>query len=78
MKSYGYEKFVKDSGAKILDKHKDCALIGIEDIKLLSLKDSSTDRKYLLRVPPEINTYKEGVAWTFGLNADDYKPVIET
>jgi len=33
---------------------------------------------YWLAVPPSTNTALEGVAWTFGLSADQYKPIAET
>lgn len=79
LKAYGYEKFCKDAKAKTLDKDKKGnSLLGIEDIKLVSLKDSSTDRMYLLRVPPTVNTLKAGVAWTFNMAPEDYEPVVET
>jgi uncharacterized protein DUF6745 len=35
-------------------------------------------KRYWLRVPPEVHTAREAVAWTFGLSADSYQPVIET
>jgi hypothetical protein len=37
-----------------------------------------TRRTYWLRVPPSTRTAKEGVAWTFGLQAEAYAPVRET
>lgn len=37
-----------------------------------------TRKTYWLRVPPETRTPKEGVAWTFGLPAEQYNPVVET
>ena len=41
------------------------------------LKDSSTDRIYFERVPPNIKTCREGIAWQFDLPERDYKPVLE-
>lgn len=38
----------------------------------------STGDEYYLAVPPTVRTCQEGVAWTFGLDADDYAPVKET
>jgi hypothetical protein len=32
----------------------------------------------MLRVPPGTRTAREGVAWTFGMQAKDYKPKVET
>lgn len=40
-----------------------------------------TFREYFLRVPPDVRTAHEAVAWTFGFdreNADLYRPIIET
>jgi uncharacterized protein DUF6745 len=80
LKLYGYEKFCKDADAKVLDedKKKGNKLLGVEEVKLLSLKDTSTSRIYLLRVPPEINSIAEGLAWTFAMPIDEYDPLIET
>lgn len=39
----------------------------------------STGRKYLLRVPPEMQTCRQAAAWMSGFeNADDYRPILET
>ena len=35
-------------------------------------------KTYFLRVPPRTQTAREGVAWTFGLTADEYVPAVET
>ncbi len=37
----------------------------------------STGHEYLLRVPPTMTRCDEAVAWTFGMNADKYAPVVE-
>lgn len=37
-----------------------------------------TFREYVLRVPPEVRTAREAVAWTFGKSAAEYAPAIET
>jgi hypothetical protein len=37
-----------------------------------------TSRTYWLRVPPRTRTAREGVAWTFGLTAQEYQPERET
>lgn len=78
LREYGYERFVIDSKAQTLDTRGEDRLLGIGDIKLLSLKDSTTDRRYLLRVPPEINGVREGVAWTFNMREQEYAPLVET
>lgn len=35
-------------------------------------------RDYFLRVPPTVQTPREAVAWTFGVEAEEYEPAIET
>ena len=37
----------------------------------------STDKQYLLRVPPTMETCAEAIAWTFGMDKKDYAPIIE-
>lgn len=78
LKLYGYERFCADADAKVLDDAGENRLLAIGDIKLLSLKDSSTPRHYLLRVPDTIKSVHEGVAWTFDVPSNLYAPLIET
>ena len=35
-------------------------------------------RTYFLRVPPDTQTAREGVAWTFGLTEEDYSHWLQT
>jgi len=37
-----------------------------------------TFKDYFLRVPPWVRTAREAVAWTFGVEASDYQPDIQT
>jgi hypothetical protein len=37
-----------------------------------------TRRRYALRVPPMVRTGREAVAWTFGLDAGDYEPLVQS
>jgi hypothetical protein len=37
-----------------------------------------TRRTYFLRVPPEIETAREAVAWTFGMDGAGYAPAVES
>lgn len=78
---YGEERFMEDLGAEIIDKNNDNYLMRVEQeppFVFLKLKDSSTDRRYMLRVPPEIKSVLGGIAWSFGLEENDYKPEVET
>lgn len=44
----------------------------------LYLKDSSTPRRYLLRVPSDMQRVKQALAWSFNLPEHMYKPTVET
>jgi len=39
--------------------------------------DGSTKR-YFLRVPPDVSTVRDAVAWTFGVDASEYRPLMES
>ena len=50
-----------------------------EDIVCVQVKCPSTAKDYLLRVPPEMQTCQEAVAWTAGFrNPNSYRPLVET
>lgn len=44
----------------------------------LWLQDGSTDREYILRVPPEMERVRQAKAWSFGVAEEEYAPLIET
>jgi hypothetical protein len=44
----------------------------------VQVHDASSARVYYLRVPPTVQTVKDAVAWTFGLQGDEYDPREET
>ncbi len=84
----GFEKFVREAKAEVLDTDRDrggerkllrIALTDDEPIVLVSVLCPSTSRQYLVRVPPATTTCHQAVAWTAGFdNPDDYAPVEET
>ena len=76
--SLGYENFVAEMNPKTLDKLGEDELIQMDDITMLHVKDASTPRRYLLRVPNNMERVKQAVAWTFGLREDEYNPIAET
>ncbi|MCA9068659.1 MAG: hypothetical protein KDA84_07040, partial [Planctomycetaceae bacterium] len=50
-----------------------------EDLVCVSVVCPSTDREYLIRVPPRTKSCRHAVAWTAGFNnPDDYDPEVET
>ena len=90
---YGISKFLKDSGAQKIhedeygilyrkrfessDPHLDEPLVVVR-VHNATPEPDGFHKQYFLRVPPNISTAKEAVAWTFGLDADDYDPAVET
>ncbi len=84
LKAFGYDKWIERSGAMVVDRRGEDELVKAGDEVFLHLKDASTDRRYLLRVPPRDDQrhrmvrVRQAVAWTFGLGEDAYNPDQET
>jgi hypothetical protein len=82
----GNERFVQLMGGLCIDQGKRGSLIEIDlgsgdperVAHYVQVQDSSTQRHYYLRVPPSITKADEAIAWTFGLDARDYRPGQET
>lgn len=45
---------------------------------LVQAPDGSWRKQYWLRVPPDVRTAREAVAWSFHTRPDEYRPAIET
>lgn len=45
-----------------------------EPLVMVRVIDTSTGRPYFLRVPPEMTTAKQAVAWTFDVKPQEYNP----
>ncbi|MFE3252670.1 DUF6745 domain-containing protein [Streptomyces sp. NPDC059209] len=85
---YGYDRYLAESGAEPIGKDETgilwrIALDDDEDVVMVEVVNSTpepdgTSRTYWLRVPPNTRTAKEGVAWTFGLDAQAYEPLRQT
>ena len=86
-------RYVRDAGADVIDSDVDAqghlrrllriAQPGDEPYVAVEVTNTTPEpdgfhRRYTLRVPPEIRTCREAVAWTFGLAPDDYAPEFET
>lgn len=61
-----------------LSKEEAIAIFGKAGRVALNSPDGARFKEYFLRVPPTMKTAREAVAWTFGMEADEYAPVIES
>jgi hypothetical protein len=85
---YTPERFLQESGATPLQEDEagklwrvemgsDEAVVMVEVVNS-SPEPDGTFNIYFLRVPPDTQTAKAGVAWTFGLTEDEYQPLRQT
>lgn len=90
---YGLSRFLKDSGAVkvhedeygiLYRKQFDAAGSPIDEpLQVVMVHNATPEpdgfhKQFFLRVPPNIRSAKEAVAWTFGMDQDDYDPEVET
>lgn len=85
---YGLDRFILASGARKIHTDETGSLymkdmLDDEPIVLVEVINRSPEpdghfKRYFLRVPPDIRTAREAVAWTFGLRPEHYKPIRET
>jgi hypothetical protein len=79
----GYSWFLSKLDHQIIDRAGDYELVSInwhkkeEPIYLVKVKCPSTGAFYTLRVPPRMKTVKDAVAWTFGMDKNEYNPESE-
>ncbi|ROO89374.1 hypothetical protein EDD29_7064 [Actinocorallia herbida] len=88
LEHFGYDRYLAESGAAPVHKDETGTLWRIElpfdePVVMVEVLNSTPEpdgsvRTYYLRVPPEVRTAREGVAWTFGLTAQEYHPEKET
>jgi hypothetical protein len=89
---FGQARFLRESGAKIVDKdvmggreytlyqkevRNDEPILMVKCINATAEADGSF-HEYFIRVPPTMKSALGAVAWTFGLNGTEYRPVLET
>jgi hypothetical protein len=81
----GNDRFVELVGGRCIDTGTRGNLIEVDlgndpegTAHYVQVKDASTQHQYYLRVPPSIRQADEAVAWTFGLDEQDYQPRQET
>ncbi|MCW2239531.1 DUF6745 domain-containing protein [Azospirillum canadense] len=79
MRAFGGHKIAEDAAGQLW-----CApQFDGEPLVMVRVRNATPEpdgqrRVYWLRVPPTTATPREGVAWTFGLDADAYRPTRET
>lgn len=91
---YGMEAYITDSGAEEIDRgtvSQSGSLVKLyrkeqdDDETIITAKvinstpePDGTIKNYFLRVPPDITTVKDAIAWGFGMAAESYNPSFET
>jgi hypothetical protein len=88
LEHFGYDRYMREVGAHKMGSDETgilwrVNLDGDEPLVMVEVVNSTpepdgTSRVYWLRVPPSTRTAREGVAWTFGLTADEYQPLVQT
>jgi hypothetical protein len=84
----GHERLIRDGGARRIAEDESGVLWRIdlvEDEPLVCVEvtdatpgPSAVFRRYVLRVPPDVRSPREAVAWTFGVETGEYRPAVET
>lgn len=84
----GYEAFLSRANAIVLDQDTDpggprrllrVPMENDEDLVCVSLVCPSTNRQYVIRVPPTMQSCRQAVAWMAGFDdPDKYQPLVET
>jgi hypothetical protein len=91
---FGPERLVREGGAELVPEDETGRLwrrqIGPnvrwgreEPITMVEVINSTPEpdgsrKTYFLRVPPRTETARAGVAWTFGLTSEEYRPSAES
>jgi uncharacterized protein DUF6745 len=86
---HGAAAYIRDAGGIKLDHDERFGTLwrrnipNDEPIVMLEVVNATREptgefKRYWLRVPPEMTTAHEAVAWTFGRRKQDYAPTIET
>jgi hypothetical protein len=85
---FGLERFLTEADAQVLDVDHDAGgerkllrvpIAADEDLVCVLVHCPSTGHRYILRVPPTMETCRAAVAWTAGFDhPDSYRPLVET
>lgn len=80
---YGIEKFFKQMNTKKIHQDGRNELLTLHwheterPITMVKVIDSTTKDVYLIRVPPDMKTVRQAVAWTFYMKEKEYYPAKE-
>ncbi|WP_214104869.1 DUF6745 domain-containing protein [Acrocarpospora catenulata] len=88
LEHFGFDRYLLESGAEAMHRDEtgvlwkaevadDEPLVMVEVVNSTPEPDG-TSRTSFLRVPPWTTTARQGVAWTFGLSAEEYEPLRQT
>lgn len=88
LEMYGMENYLRRSKARKIHQDEFGVLyrkhfFGDEPLVVVEVTNSTPEpdgsrRRYILRVPPDIVTAREAVAWTFGMRESEYRPSAES
>jgi hypothetical protein len=88
LERYGYARYARDIGAQRV--HTDdtgtlwrCRMPGDEDLVLVEVSNATPEpdgsrRTSWLRVPPDVRTARQAVAWSIGQGELGYRPAVQT
>ena len=84
---FGQDKYIQESGTKVAHQDEFGTLYrkplnGDEDIVMVKVVNATrspdgTYKDYFLRVPPDMKTAREAVAWTFDKKEKEYDPMLQ-
>jgi hypothetical protein len=89
LRCYGAERVIEARGATRITVDK-CGMLLVRPFKsdgeplvMVKVRNRTPEpdgsrKQYYLRVPPWVDSPQEGIAWTFGLECDQYAPVVES
>jgi hypothetical protein len=88
LERFGYDRFILELGAVRVQSDAFGALYRIRrphraPLALVHVTNSTPEvdgvrKRYFLRVPPDVRTAREAVAWTFGMRSAEYAPTKES
>ncbi len=85
---FGQDRFIRESGATKVHEDQFGTLYRYEftrdePLQMVRVRNATreldgTYKDYYLRVPPDVTTGKQAVAWTFGLTPEEYMPEFQS